>query len=303
LERTERAQRRRWPVFSGLVKVMPRRHPDWIKVKAPGNPNYLRLKRILREKNLHTVCEEARCPNIGECWGNKTATFLILGDTCTRGCRFCAIDKGKPLALDPEEPRNVALVVKGLGLDHIVVTSVNRDDLPDGGAAHFAKTVFWIKTLNPQIRVELLIPDFDGNLQALKTVVESAIEILNHNIETVPRLYGKVRPGHTYECSLNILTEAKKFRDGLLTKSGLMLGVGETYDEVIATLQELREKKVDIVTLGQYLQPSNRQLKVDRYVTPDEFKEFRMVGEKLGFRHVESGPLVRSSYHAWSHVG
>jgi lipoyl synthase len=282
---------------------MPRRHPDWIKVKAPGNPNYLRLKHILREKNLHTVCEEARCPNIGECWGNKTATFLILGDTCTRGCRFCAINKGKPAALDPEEPRNVALVVKDLGLDHIVVTSVNRDDLPDGGAAHFAKTVFWIKTLNPQIRVELLIPDFDGNLQALKTVVESGIEILNHNIETVPRLYGKVRPGHTYECSLNILTEAKNFRDDVLTKSGLMLGVGETHHEVIATLQELREKKVDIVTLGQYLQPSNRQLKVDRYVTPDEFQEFKMAGEKLGFRHVESGPLVRSSYHAWSHVG
>ena len=282
---------------------MPRRHPDWIKVKAPGNPNYLRLKHILREKNLHTVCEEARCPNIGECWGNKTATFLILGDTCTRGCRFCAIDKGRPAALDPEEPRNVALVVKDLGLDHIVVTSVNRDDLPDGGAAHFAKTVFWIKSLNPQIRVELLIPDFDGNLQALKTVVESGIEILNHNIETVPRLYGKVRPGHTYECSLNILTEAKMFRDDVLTKSGLMLGVGETYNEVIATLQELREKKVDIVTLGQYLQPSNRQLEVDRYVTPDEFKEFKMAGEKLGFRHIESGPLVRSSYHAWSHVG
>jgi lipoyl synthase len=281
---------------------MPRRHPDWIKVKAPGNPNYLRLKQILREKNLHTVCEEARCPNIGECWGNKTATFLILGDTCTRGCRFCAIDKGKPAALNPEEPRNVALVVKDLGLDHIVVTSVNRDDLPDGGAAHFAKTVFWIKALNPQIRVELLIPDFDGNLQALKIVVKSGIEILNHNIETVPRLYGKVRPGHSYECSLNILTEAKKFRDDVLTKSGLMLGVGETYNEVIATLQELREKKVDIVTLGQYLQPSNRQLKVDRYVTPDEFKEFKMAGEKLGFRHVESGPLVRSSYHAWSHV-
>jgi lipoyl synthase len=282
---------------------MPRRHPDWIKVKAPGNLNYLRLKQILRDKNLHTVCEEARCPNIGECWSNKTATFLILGDTCTRGCRFCAIDKGKPTALDPEEPRNVALVVKDLGLGHIVVTSVNRDDLPDGGAAHFAKTVFWIKALNPQIRVELLIPDFEGNLQALKTVVQSGIEILNHNIETVPRLYGKVRPGHSYERSLNILTEAKKFRDDVLTKSGLMLGVGETYDEVIVTLQELREKKVDIVTLGQYLQPSTRQLKVERYVTPDEFKEFKMAGEKLGFRHVESGPLVRSSYHAWSHVG
>jgi lipoic acid synthetase len=282
---------------------MPRRHPDWIKVKAPGNLNYLRLKQILREKNLHTVCEEARCPNIGECWGNKTATFLILGDTCTRGCRFCAIDKGKPTALDPEEPRNVALVVKDLGLGHIVVTSVNRDDLPDGGAAHFAKTVFWIKALNPQIRVELLIPDFEGNLQALKTVVQSGIEILNHNIETVPRLYGKVRPGHSYECSLNVLTEAKTFRDDVLTKSGLMLGVGETYYEVVATLQELREKKVDIVTLGQYLQPSTRQLKVERYVTPDEFQEFKMAGEKLGFRHVESGPLVRSSYHAWSHVG
>jgi lipoic acid synthetase len=282
---------------------MPRRHPDWIKVKAPGSPNYLRLKHILRQKNLHTVCEEARCPNIGECWGNKTATFLILGDTCTRGCRFCAIDKGKPVALDPEEPRNVALVVKDLGLAHIVVTSVNRDDLPDGGAGHFAKTVFWIKALNPQIRVELLIPDFDGNLQALKTVVESGIEILNHNIETVPRLYGKVRPGHSYECSLNILSEAKKYRDDVLTKSGLMLGVGETHNEVIVTLEELRDKKVDIVTLGQYLQPSNRQLKVDRYVTPDEFNEFKMAGEKLGFRHVESGPLVRSSYHAWSHVG
>ena len=281
---------------------MPRRHPDWIKVKAPGSPNYLRLKRILREKNLHTVCEEARCPNIGECWGNKTATFLILGDTCTRGCRFCAIDKGKPLALDPEEPRNVALVIKDLGLDHIVVTSVNRDDLPDGGSSHFAKTVFWIKRLSPGIRVELLIPDFDGNLAAVKTVVDSGIEILNHNIETVPRLYGKVRPGHSYECSLNVLKSAKGMRPDVLTKSGFMLGVGESYEEVVRTLQDLRHNKVDIVTLGQYLQPSNRQLKVERYVTPDEFIEFKSAAEKLGFRHVESGPLVRSSYHAWSHV-
>ena len=281
---------------------MPRRHPDWIKVRAPGNPNYLRLKRILRQKNLHTVCEEARCPNIGECWGNKTATFLILGDTCTRGCRFCAIDKGKPMALDPEEPRNVALVVKDLGLDHIVVTSVNRDDLPDGGAHHFAKTVFWIKALNPGIRVELLIPDFEGNILALETVVNSGIEILNHNIETVPRLYGKVRPGHSYECSLNILKRAKEMCDQVLTKSGFMLGVGETYDEVMVTLKDLREKNVDIVTIGQYLQPSNRQLCVERYVTPDEFKEYKAAAEKFGFRHVESGPLVRSSYHAWSHV-
>ena len=281
---------------------MPRRHPEWIKVKAPGSPNYLRLKRILRQKNLHTVCEEARCPNIGECWGNKTATFLILGDTCTRGCRFCAIDKGKPSALDPEEPRNVALVVKDLGLDHIVVTSVNRDDLPDGGSNHFAKTVFWIKRLSPGIRVELLIPDFDGNLAAVKTVVDSGIEILNHNIETVPRLYGKVRPGHSYECSLNILKTAKEIRPDVLTKSGLMLGVGESYEEVVRTLQDLRRNEVDIVTLGQYLQPSNRQLKVERYVTPAEFTEFKIAAERLGFRHVESGPLVRSSYHAWSHV-
>ncbi len=281
---------------------MPRRHPDWIKVKAPGNPTYLRLKKLMREKNLHTVCEEARCPNIGECWGNKTATFLILGDTCTRGCRFCAIDKGKPLALDPEEPRNVGLTVKDLGLDHIVVTSVNRDDLPDGGANHFAKTVFWIKNLNPGIRVELLIPDFEGNLDALKTVVSSGIEILNHNIETVPRLYGKVRPGHSYDCSVNILKTAKEMRPEVLTKTGMMLGVGETKDEVLTTLAELRRNDVDIVTLGQYLQPSPKLLKVERYLHPDEFKEFKTAADNLGFRHVESGPLVRSSYHAWSHV-
>ena len=281
---------------------MPRRHPDWIKVRPPGNPNYLRLKRILREKNLHTVCEEARCPNIGECWGHNTATFLILGDTCTRGCRFCAIDKGKPLALDPEEPRNVALVVKDLGLDHIVVTSVNRDDLSDGGSNHFAKTVFWIKALNPAIRVEVLIPDFKGDLKALETVVQAGVHVLNHNIETVPRLYGKVRPGHTYACSVNILKTAKEMRRDVLTKTGMILGVGETRDEVMTTLRDLRANDVDIVTLGQYLQPSTRQLPVERYVTPAEFQEFKQDAEKLGFRHVESGPLVRSSYHAWSHV-
>jgi len=281
---------------------MGRRHPDWIKVKAPGNPNYLRLKKLMREKNLHTVCEEAHCPNIGECWGNKTATFLILGDTCTRGCRFCAIDKGKPLALNPEEPRNVGLTVKDLGLKHIVVTSVNRDDLPDGGAHHFAQTVFWLKSLNPGIRVELLIPDFEGQLEALRTVVNSGIEILNHNIETVPRLYGKVRPGHKYECSVNILKAAKEMQPDVLTKTGMMLGVGETKEEVMATLRQLKENQVDIITLGQYLQPSPKLMKVERYLHPDEFKEFKTEASKLGFRHVESGPLVRSSYHAWSHV-
>jgi lipoic acid synthetase len=263
----------------------------------------MRLKRILREKKLHSVCEEARCPNIGECWGHNTATFLILGDTCTRGCRFCAIAKGKPLALDPEEPRNIALVVKELGLAHIVVTSVNRDDLPDGGSAHFAKTVFWIKSLNPAIRVEVLIPDFKCDLKALSTVVFSGIHVLNHNVETVPRLYGKVRPGHSYRSSVNILKTAKEMRADVLTKTGLMLGVGETREEVLTTLYDLRENNVDIVTLGQYLQPSAQQLKVDRYLPPEEFREFKLEAEKLGFRHVESGPLVRSSYHAWSHVG
>jgi lipoic acid synthetase len=281
---------------------MPRRHPDWVKVRAPGSPNYLRLKRILRERNLHTVCEEARCPNIGECWSNRTATFLILGDICTRGCRFCAIDKGKPTLLDPEEPRNVALVVKDLGLAHIVVTSVNRDDLPDGGSAHFAKTVFWIKLLNPGIRVEVLIPDFKGDSRALETVVRSGIHILNHNMETVPRLYKKVRPGSVYQRSLDVLKAAKSIRSDVLTKSGLMLGVGETLDEVMATLRDLRDAGCDIVTLGQYLQPSKDQLAVERYVTPDEFQQLKVEADKLGFRHVESGPLVRSSYHAWSHA-
>ena len=219
---------------------MPRRHPDWVKVRAPGSPNYLRLKRILREHSLHTVCEEARCPNIGECWGHNTATFLILGDICTRGCRFCAISKGKPVLLDPEEPRNVGLVVKDLGLAHIVVTSVDRDDLPDGGSAHFAKTVFWIKALNPGIRVEVLIPDFKGDHRALETVVRSGINILNHNVETVPRLYKKVRPGSVYLRSLDILKAAKAMRAEVLTKSGLMLGVGETLDEVMAARSEER---------------------------------------------------------------
>ena len=281
---------------------MPRRHPDWVKVRAPGSPNYLRLKRILRERNLHTVCEEARCPNIGECWSNRTATFLILGDICTRGCRFCAIDKGKPTLLDPEEPRNVALVVKDLGLAHIVVTSVNRDDLPDGGSAHFAKTVFWIKLLNPGIRVEVLIPDFKGDHRAVQTVVQSGIHILNHNVETVPRLYKKVRPGSVYQRSLDVLKAAKSIRSDVLTKSGLMLGVGETLDEVMATLRDLRDAGCDIVTLGQYLQPSRDQLAVERYLPPDEFQQLKVEADKLGFRHVESGPLVRSSYHAWSHV-
>jgi len=256
----------------------------------------------LRERKLHTVCEEARCPNIGECWNHKTATFLILGDTCTRGCRFCAISKGKPNALDPAEPLQVAQTVKELGLSHIVVTSVDRDDLPDGGSQHFARTVAWLKTLNPGIRVEVLIPDFRGDHTALETVVGSGIDILNHNIETVPRLYRKVRPGALYRRSLELLRDAKGMRREILTKSGLMLGVGESLEEVMATLRDLRDVGCDIVTLGQYLQPSTRQLAVSRYVTPAEFDKLGRDARELGFRHVEAGPLVRSSYHAWSHV-
>lgn len=256
----------------------------------------------MREHNLHTVCEEARCPNIGECWEHNTATFLILGDICTRGCRFCAITKGRPTLLDPEEPRNVAQVVRDLGLKHIVVTSVNRDDLPDGGSAHFARTVTWIKLLNPGIRVEVLIPDFKGDLEALQTVVRSGIDVVNHNLETVPRLYRKVRPGAIYLRSLGMLRVAKEIRREILTKSGLMLGVGESAEEVMTTLQDLKQVDCDIVTLGQYLQPSTDQLAVERYVPPSEFQELKIEAEKLGFRHVESGPLVRSSYHAWSHA-
>jgi len=281
---------------------MPRRHPDWIKVRFPGSSNYLRLKGILRRHNLHTVCEEAHCPNIGECWENNTATFLLLGDTCTRGCRFCAIGKGKPQPLNGEEPHNVGEVVKELGLKHIVVTSVDRDDLPDGGSRHLAETVFWIKTLSPGIRVELLIPDFKGARPALETVVRSGIHVLNHNVETVPRLYRKVRPGSVYQRSLGVLKDAKEIRGDLLTKSGLMLGLGETGEEVLATLKDLREIGCDILTLGQYLQPSPNQLRVERYLAPTEFEALKGEAMKLGFRHVESGPLVRSSYHAWSHV-
>ena len=227
---------------------------------------------------------------------------MILGDICTRGCRFCAISKGKPTLLDPEEPRNVGLVVKDLGLEHIVVTSVDRDDLPDGGSVHFAKTVFWIKSLNPGIRVEVLIPDFKGDHRALETVVRSGIHVLNHNIETVPRLYKKVRPGSVYQRSLDVLKAAKAMRQDVLTKSGLMLGVGESLDEVMTSLRDLRAAGCDIVTIGQYLQPSTAQLPVERYVTPDEFQQLKIQAQTLGFRHVESGPLVRSSYHAWSHV-
>jgi len=278
---------------------MPRRHPDWIKVKAPGNPNYLRLKRILREKNLHTVCEEARCPNIGECWGNKTATFLILGDTCTRGCRFCAIDKGKPLALDPEEPRNVALVVKDLGLEHIVVTSVNRDDLPDGGAAHFAAVVRSIRAAAPGTTIEILTPDFLRKpVAAAHEVIDSKPDVFNHNLETVPRLYLSIRPGARYYHSLRLLERVKERDPTQFTKSGVMVGLGETKEEVMQVMDDMRSAQVDFLTVGQYLQPTRKHHEVKRFVPPDEFEALETIAYTKGFLMVAASPLTRSSHHA-----
>ena len=278
------------------------RHPPWLKVRMPAGPGFLETRALVRELGLHTVCEEARCPNLGECWGHKTATFMLLGDTCTRNCGFCAVTHGRPLTVDPDEPDRVARAVARLGLRHVVVTSVNRDDLPDGGAAHFAATAKAIKALVPATRVELLVPDFQGDQDAVRTVVESPIDILNHNLETVPRLYKRVRPGARYQRSLGLLAAARRVRPGCLTKAGLMLGLGERHDELRQVFADLRAVDCDILTLGQYLRPSAAHLPVERYIPPEEFAALREQALTTGFRHVESGPLVRSSYHAWEHV-
>jgi lipoic acid synthetase len=279
-----------------------RRHPPWLKVRAPGGPGFTETRATVKALGLHTVCEEARCPNIAECWGHRTATFMLLGDTCTRNCSFCAVRHGRPLTVDADEPRRVAEAVARLGLRHVVVTSVNRDDLADGGAGHFAATARLIKALVPDTRVEVLVPDFQGDARAVRTVVASPIDILNHNIETVPRLYKRVRPGARYGRSLDILAEGRRARPNCLTKAGLMLGLGETRDEIIQVFRDLRDVHCDILTLGQYLRPSAEHLPVERYVTPEEFAALRDDALLTGFRHVESGPLVRSSYHAWAHV-
>ena len=278
------------------------RHPPWLKVRAPGGPGFTETRATVKALGLHTVCEEARCPNIGECWGHRTATFMLLGDTCTRNCAFCAVTHGRPLTVDPGEPHRVAEAVAKLGLRHVVVTSVNRDDLADGGAGHFAATARSIKELVPHTRVEVLVPDFQGDPQAVRTVVASPIDILNHNIETVPRLYKRVRPGARYERSLAVLGEGRRSRRDCLTKAGLMLGLGEQREEIARVFSDLRAVNCDILTLGQYLRPSAAHLPVERYVTPEEFTELRGEALAAGFRHVESGPLVRSSYHAWAHV-
>jgi len=276
------------------------RRPEWLKVRAPGGENYVRLKQMMRAKSLHTVCEEARCPNIAECWGAGTATFMILGDTCTRSCGFCAVKTGRPLPVDPDEPRRVAEAVRQMGIRHAVVTSVNRDELPDGGASWFARTIMEIRRLCPGVTVEVLIPDFKGKREALQLVIDARPDILGHNTETVPRLYRRVRPQGKYHWTLGVLEEAK--RQGMRTKTGLMLGLGETLEEVIQVMHDLRRVGVDILTLGQYLQPTPNHLPVERYVTPEEFAYLRRIGLEMGFAHVESGPLVRSSYHAERHV-
>jgi lipoic acid synthetase len=281
---------------------LPERKPSWLKVKAPGGPNYLRLTQMMREMNLHTVCQEAHCPNIGECWEHGTATFMILGDVCTRNCAYCAVSHGRPPAYDIEEPARVGEAVAQLGLRHAVITSVDRDDLPDFGAYIFAETIRQIHQRQPGCSVEVLVPDFQGNEQSIRTVLEARPEIYNHNTETVPRLYKKARPGGKYHRVLEIFRVAKRIAPDIPTKTGIILGLGETNEEVVEVMKDLRSVDVDILTLGQYLRPSDGHIALDRFVTPDEFRWFYEVGMELGFRHVESGPLVRSSYHAWEQV-
>jgi lipoic acid synthetase len=272
--------------------------PKWLRAQAPGGDNYRELKDLIGRLRLHTVCESAACPNLGECWNRRTATFMILGNVCTRRCGFCAVSKGAPLPVDYDEPRRVAEAVAVMGLRFAVVTSVNRDDRKDGGAELFALTIRAIRERVPGCGVEVLIPDFQGNLEALRIVMEAAPDVLNHNTETVPRLYRQVRLGAKYERSLEVLAAARRLAPESPTKSGLMLGLGETLDEVVEVMRDLRAHDVGILTLGQYLRPSPKHLPIVRYVCPEEFDALRHAGYEMGFRHVEAGPLVRSSYHA-----
>ncbi|MDQ2976520.1 MAG: lipoyl synthase [Acidobacteriota bacterium] len=276
--------------------------PEWLKIRLGDPANQNQVLKLIEGLNLHTVCQEARCPNIFECWSDRTATFMLGGDICTRHCGFCAVGKGEPIPLDSNEPRHVAEAVRQLNLAHTVITSVNRDDLPDGGAAHWAETVTQVRALNPDCKIEVLIPDFNGDEDALNTVLDSRPDVLNHNTETIARLYRRVRPDAFYEQSLTLLRRAAERRDregrGMKTKSGIMVGLGETFDEVLELMKDLRAVSCDIITIGQYLQPHARRLPVERYVTPEEFARWRELGMQMGFKHVESSPLTRSSYHA-----
>jgi lipoyl synthase len=283
-------------IEAGPVLRQPK--PEWLKARAPVGDNFHQLKKLARGLGLHTVCESAQCPNIGECWNHKTATFMLLGDICTRRCGFCAVPKGKPQAIDWDEPRRVADAVATLGLKHAVVTSVNRDDDNVGGARIFAETIREIRTLTPDCRIEVLIPDFQGFEEPLRIVLHAQPDVLNHNTETVPRLYRAARSGARYQRTLDLLENAKKLSPGLVTKSGLMVGLGETIAEMVEVFRDLGERGVDILTVGQYLRPSRDHLPIARFYTPDEFRYLRTEALRFGFRHVESGPLVRSSYHA-----
>ena len=284
------------------VEPLPERKPPWLKVRAPGGPNYIRLKHLMRELDLHSVCEEAHCPNVGECWQHGTATFMILGDVCTRNCAYCAVAHGRPPKYDIEEPERVARAIAEMRLQHAVITSVDRDDLPDFGAWIFAETIRKIHDQVPGCSVEVLVPDFQGNEESIRAVLEAGPEIYNHNTETVPRLYKKARPGGRYPRVMEIFRLAKRLAPEIPTKTGMILGMGETIEEVVEVMRDLREVDVDILTLGQYLRPSDKHIALDRYYTPAEFRQLYEVGMEMGFRHVESGPLVRSSYHAWEQV-
>jgi len=290
---------------ASLVQISsrsPTRKPAWLKVKAPGGPNYIALKQMMRDLKLHTVCEEAHCPNIGECWEHKAATFMILGDVCTRNCAYCAVTHGTPAPLDLEEPARLADAVARMDLRHVVITSVDRDDLPNGGAEIFAACIAEIRRRLPDTSIEVLIPDFKGREAALRLVVDAQPDILNHNLETIDRLYRIARPGGRYARALELLRRAKAMNPEALTKSGIICGLGEEWDELLVALRDLRAQGVDIVTLGQYLRPSEQHLPIARWYAPDEFAELKRLGLEMGFRHVESGPLVRSSYHAWEQV-
>jgi len=274
------------------------RLPEWLKVQAPGSPRYMELKQLMRGGRLHTVCEEAHCPNIGECWDLGTATFMILGDICTRRCHYCAVTTGRPTGIDLQEPHRLAETVRAMGLSYCVITSVNRDDLADGGAFIFASCINKIREQAPGCKVEVLIPDFAGSWTALKKVIDAQPEVLNHNIESSKRVFPTVRPKGDYRLSLELLAKAKEFDPQTVTKSGIIAGMGETTDEILETMEDLREVDCDLLTIGQYLRPSAKHLPIDRFYAPAEFAELAIAGEAMGFKHVASGPLVRSSYHA-----
>lgn len=297
--RGERKVRTIIPMVDESSAPAPLRKPDWIRVRVPSSGRIQQVKDMLRKQKLHTVCEEAACPNLPECFGSGTATFMIMGDICTRRCAFCDVGFGRPNALDPDEPRALAESVRDMGLKYVVVTSVDRDDLKDGGAAHFADCINEVRAMTPATRIEILTPDFRGCLEpALDILTQSPPDVFNHNIETVPHLYKRVRPGARYDHSLKLLQDFGQRNPGVPTKSGIMVGLGETFDQVVETLQDLRRHDVDMLTIGQYLQPSPHHAPVDRFVHPDEFREYARIADELGFTSVASGPMVRSSYHA-----